>query len=379
MKETVALYRAERYDVLELFETIKRGLDELGIRIPGGSRVLLKPNVISQNTPGQCATTHPAVVEAVCMLLKEHDCRITIGDSSAFYEGGYTERGFKKSGMEKIAKKYDARLVAFEKGDIEIFSLPENRALPELLMTSEIRHTDFIINLPKLKTHSFFGMSGAVKNLFGLVPGGTKYEYHFLNGHTREAFGEKLTDIYQTAHPQLTIMDAVMGLEGFGPAATGHPKKTGLLLMSANPFALDMIAGRITGLDPARLESNRAGIRRGLVSDPGSIPWIGDFDELPNIPYRPAKNGKEHTKEEDSFYRLMKVDPVLNRRKCNKCGVCARICPVGAIRMEGFPDIDLAKCLHCYACFYRCPRKAIRLEGSFLNLAARFLRKILRI
>ena len=80
-----------------------------------------------------------------------------------------------------------------------------------MLLTRRLDETDFLVNVPKLKTHSFFQMSGAVKNLFGLVPGGTKYEYHFVGDYTREAFGEKLADIAALVPRGLTVMDAIMG------------------------------------------------------------------------------------------------------------------------------------------------------------------------
>ena len=162
-----------------------------------------------------------------------------IGDSSAFWQPGNTRRAFVTSGMAKVASRFGASLVAFEEEGGRMHYRCENSVLKDILLARALDETDFLVNVPKLKTHSFFRLSGAVKNLFGLVPGGAKYEYHFIGGYTRADFGEKLADIAAMVPRSLTVMDAITGLEGFGPAATGKPRETGLLLVSENPFAVD--------------------------------------------------------------------------------------------------------------------------------------------
>lgn len=242
MKAEVAIMDAARYDESLIAAKITVALAALALEIPHNAQVLVKPNLLAQNSPQQCGTTHPAVVAAICSLLRDNGCAITIGDSSAFWQPGNTRRAFATSGIAKVASRFGATLVAFEEDGGRMHHRSENRVLKDILLARALDETDYMVNVPKHKTHSFFRLSGAVKNLFGLVPGGAKYEYHFLGGFRRTDFGEKLADIAAMVPRSLTVLDAITGLEGYGPAATGKPRETGLLLVSDNPFAVDCAA-----------------------------------------------------------------------------------------------------------------------------------------
>jgi uncharacterized protein (DUF362 family)/Pyruvate/2-oxoacid:ferredoxin oxidoreductase delta subunit len=315
-------------------------------------------------------------------LLRDRANRIVIGDSSAFYQGGHTERGFRTSGIEKIAARYGAELIAFEKGPLHLVHNEGSSSLGDILLSAIPKEVDWIINVPKLKTHAFFQMSGAVKNLFGFVPGGAKYEYHFAGESGRESFARKLADIWLAIRPNLSIMDAIWGLEGFGPAATGTPRHAGLLLAGENPWAVDWIAARCMGFEPGFLAGCREGLERGYLSSPEDIALLGDFTEVPAGSWKPAPSGAEKPKEENGFYWLVAVHPALRARRCTGCGLCPPSCPVGAIAMGANrrPVIDLDRCLRCHHCVYACPEGALFLKGeSPLNLPARALRKLLRL
>ncbi len=382
MKNVVAIMKVSQYEPDMICSKISAALSCLNICLPVGKSVLLKPNIIGQNTPSQCTTTHPAVVDAVCRLLSERSCRIVIGESSAFYQKDHTMRGFKTSGIEAVALKYGAELVAFERDGVRLFSHPDNRILPSVLLCERFMRVDYIINLPKLKTHAFFQLSGAVKNLFGFVPGGTKYEYHFIMGRGKDLFGEKLVDIFQIVKPSLHIMDAVWGLEGFGPAATGKPKHTGLILLSDNPFAMDFAVSGIIGYDPYEIASTKAALKRGLLVNPEEICFLGDIESIPSIFYekpKPSKKPDNLPKERDTLYKAMLVVPTLLRRRCSKCGICVDVCPVQAVYQNPYPTIDRVRCLNCYHCSYRCPEKALPLRGGFLNKMAQIGRRIARL
>lgn len=382
MKEKVAVMNADRYDARLIARKVSAALETLGVAIPRGARVLVKPNVLAQNYPAQCATTHPAVVDALCAILSDSGCLVTIGDSSAFWQPGHTRRAFETSGIARIARKYGARLVAFEEDGGVIRRREGNAILDAVLLTRRLDETDWLVNLPKLKTHSFFRMSGAVKNLFGLVPGGTKYEYHFVGGYTQEAFGEKLADVASFAPPGVTVMDAIVGLEGFGPAATGNPKKAGLLLVSDNPFAVDCVAARVIGLEPAEVKSVAAGMRRGFVTKDAAPIIVGDRTDVPSVPWRLPKVHAEEPRAQDRLYRAITVRPRVKERSCAGCGACADACPAGAIVVRGAPAvaaIDGERCLNCWLCHYLCPARAIPLSGPWYAPALWALRRLARI
>jgi len=379
MSDSVAILNAHDYREESLISGLEAALGALGVVLPRQSRVLIKPNLFAQNYPAQCTVTHPAVIAALCSLLRDRGCSITIGDSSAFYQPGNTRRAFRTSGIEAVAARFGARIVAFEEDGGRVYHKDDNLILHDVLLTRLLEETDCLINVPKLKTHAFFRMSGAVKNLFGLVPGGTKYEYHFIGGYRRTDFGEKLADIASIARPYLTVMDAVMGLEGFGPAATGRPKETGLLLVSRNPFALDCAAARIIGLDPLAVKSTEAGVHRGLVPKDLSIRIVGDYSACPSVPYRLHGESEEEPREKDRLYRLMAVRPRVHKAKCDRCGACVASCPLDAICMVEKAAIDASRCLNCYHCAYSCPRRAIRLRGVWYAPALYALRRIFRL
>ncbi|NIQ10345.1 MAG: DUF362 domain-containing protein, partial [Gammaproteobacteria bacterium] len=110
-----------------------------------------------------------------------------------------------------------------------------------LEIAREALEADVIINLPKLKTHQMMGYTGAVKNMFGLVVGMRKVRLHLQAGTDKAFFALMLLELAERFIPALSIMDAVVGMEGNGPG-NGDPVQLGALLASASPLALDTVA-----------------------------------------------------------------------------------------------------------------------------------------
>ena len=380
VSDSVGFFNVEKYDTDLIYNKLITAFDLLKIKIKKKQIVLIKPNIISQNYPKQCTTTHPAVIDAVCRILKDLDCKIIIAESSAFYQGGYTEKGFYTSGIVDIAEQYNAETVCIEKNGSKFYTNNNNKVLKSILLTKSLDEADYIINMPKLKTHAFFKLSCAVKNLYGLIPGGVKQEYHYICSQSQKVFGEKLCDIYKTVQPDLNIMDGIWGLEGFGPSAAGTPKKTGIICVAENPFALDYSVSRMIGYDPDEIQSNHAGMKRGLYN-PEEINIKGDYDKIPDIFYKKPKveEAKNIPKEKTMLNNFI-LKPEIKAKKCSMCLICAESCPFGAITIsDNIKTVDRNKCLSCYFCFYNCPDKAIYLKASFLNLFIRAFRRIFRI
>jgi len=237
MAEKVSVVKCDSYDEKLVLEKVKEALDLIGFEIKEGSKVLLKPNVLSAKRPDEAVTTHPSVINAVCKILKEKKCKILIGDSSGMGVGG-TREAFKKTGIEEISKKYNAELIPFEESKI-VYTKINGKILKGIHVSKSILDVDFIINMPKLKTHALVGYTGAVKNMFGIIPGGKKSYYHKICGN-QITFADLLIDIYNCRIPDLNIMDGIMGMEGNGPAA-GKIKKTGIIIASKSGVALDFI------------------------------------------------------------------------------------------------------------------------------------------
>lgn len=380
--DTVSVKKCSTYDLDEVYNAVKNGLDDIGFHIKKGGRVLLKPNILAQNTPDQCATTHPAVVDAVCRIFSGYGCSITIGESSAFYQGGGTREGFITSGIAAVAEKYGALLLPFEATRLR--RIESGRALNPFYISEAAFTFDLVVNIPKMKVHRLARYTGAVKNNYGFIPGGAKQVYHKLfQGWPdyKEFWGIPLADVYEAVNPGLNIMDAVTGLDEDGPAASGEPKQTGLLLLSRNGAALDVVACRIMGFDPEWVPAVREVLRRGMT-DAAKIRTIG---EVPLIPYVKLPDEEPKTglskKIDDFMFNQFIVEPRLDDDECDKCGICIENCAVSAIKKgdEGFPEFIYDKCIYCYCCSEYCPKKAIFLHGGFVNHLIRAGRCIMKI
>lgn len=378
----VAVVPCREYGRDEVYRALGESLERIGFRAPRSARVLLKPNIIGQNTPGQAVTTHPSIVAACCRYFGEAGCRVAIGDSSAFYQGGGTGEAFVTSGMAAVAAEYGATLIPFETTRLRV--IHGGRVLDPLYLTEAVFDHDLVVNLPKMKIHRLARVTGAVKNCYGCIPGGTKQRYHAAfqaRSDYQEFWGGAIADVYQAVRPGLSVMDAVYGLDTDGPAATGEPRRTGCLLASRNGAALDVVACRIMDIDPWCVPALRAVRERGLV-DPDGIVVLGEPPLVPYIRLPDIAPKRGLAKRLDDFiFSQFTVHPHVNQGRCDHCGICVQECAVQAIDMPagGFPVIDAGNCIDCYCCSEYCSRGAIRLRGSVVNLLMRAARAVLRI
>ena len=373
----VAVEPCSDYDREKVYAAVRKAIEASGFMIPAGKRVLLKPNILAQNTPDQATTTHPAVVEAVCRLFMERGCECTIGESSAFYQGGGTEEGFVTSGMADVAKRCGAELLAFESA--RLVKTESGCVLNPFYITEAVFSHDIVVDIPKLKLHRLARYTGAIKNLYGCIPGGAKQLYHMLYQERpdyQECWGGPLVDVYEAVNPDLTVMDAVVRLDEDGPAANGTPRPTGVVLASSNGAALDIAACRMIGFDPMWVPAVAEAVRRGL-SDPdklivrGALPFV-PYAKLPDVE---KKTGLSKVFDDYMFTQLM-VEPRICRSACAKCGICAAECAPGAVSLDsrGYPVIDYAGCIRCYHCRSVCPHGAVSLHGGAVNHIIRALR-----
>lgn len=373
----VHVEKCDNYRTEEVYEALRRSLSAIGYPVPSGKKVLLKPNILAQNKPHQSTTTHPSVVAAACRIFAEKGCSVTIGESSAFYQGGGTEEGFVTSGMAEVANKYGAKLLAFEATDLR--KITSGRVLNPFYLTDAVFNHDVIVNLPKLKVHRLARYTGALKNTYGCIPGGTKQLYHKLY-QSREDYqtfwGKPLIDVYQAVDPHLVILDAIFGLDKDGPAANGEPRPTGVMLASLNGAALDIAACRMIGFDPLWVPAVSEAINRGM-SSPDALTLSG---KLPYVPYTKLPDLEKKTglarKVDDYMFDQLIVTPAINKTLCNKCNQCIRRCAPQAISTDrnGFPLISLASCIRCYGCEKYCPTGAITLHGGGVNHLIRAVR-----
>lgn len=381
-KAIVSIEKCPGYEPDDVYPALRRALDAIGFRVPERKRILLKPNIIAQNTPRQATTTHPSIIEAVCRVFAEKNCTITIGESSAFYQGGCTRLGFETTGIAAAARKFGAEILPFEATLLK--KITSGKVLNPFYITKAVFDCDLLVNLPKLKLHRLARYTGAIKNTYGCVVGGTKQIYHTLfqeRSDYQEYWGKALVDVYEAVNPDLTIMDAIIGLDRDGPAANGTPRFTGLLLASQNGAALDVAACGVIGFDPHWVPAVREALDRGLAA----VDTTRIIGEPAHVPYVRLPDVKQKTgilkKLDDHVFEQFIVTPIIDESGCDKCKACVEKCAPKAIQLKtnGFPHIELARCIHCYCCEEYCPKNAISLSGGVTNHLIRGLRQVMRL
>lgn len=347
--------------------------------------IALKANLLVAADPEKAITTHPTLVAAIGRLTKAQGANAFILDSpTGAYQ--YSERTLKRvyraCGMSNAAQEAGITL-NFDTTHQPV-SFPEGKLIQHFDILTPLIKADKIFNLCKLKTHTLMTMTGAIKNIFGAIPGRTKPGYH---GTLRDPalFAQMLLDLADCVAPRLSIMDAVVGMEGDGPS-NGTPRQIGLLLASENPLALDVVASEIIGLPPERnpvlaeakkrgaiphriedielIGANKADLRIPDFSLPATFTANGVFTKVDMI--LPIVS--------PILKKGLSLKPYIVKDDCIACGECRDICPMQAITIEEdksnngkkYAVINDDECIRCYCCHETCPQDAIELRKSFL-------------
>ena len=230
-----------------------------------------------------------------------------------------------------------------------------------------------VINLPKLKTHVFTLYTGAVKNLFGAIPGNRKRQAHVACPGV-EGFSRVLVDMLELIRPGLTVLDGVLGQEGNGPGGGGTPHRYACLAASEDPVALDAMITQAMGYRPGDvLHLREAGDRKMGTSDPDTVHVKGDRQTLNFGAVRlPSTHWYFLAPAWVSvpLRRMSRLRPRLATSVCDGCGRCATICPRNAITPGQFPVFDQDRCIGCFCCSEVCSLGAIKPHG---NLFARLV------
>ncbi len=337
-----------------------------------GERLILKPNLLSAEHPEHATTTHPAVVAAVGRMVKHAGGAPVILDSPG---GGFPhsaatlKRVYRVCGMEQAAQ--EAGLELCVDPAYQEVAFPAGVLLKRFEILTPVVEAAGVINLCKFKTHGFLSMTGAVKNCFGVIPGLAKPGYHAKLPDTAHFAGMCL-DLAACVAPRLSIMDAVVGMEGNGPR-NGTPRAVGWLLAAVNPLALDVIAAAMMGLAQADNPLLIEAAKRGLTpTRPEQVELIGATLADMRIPgYQlpstvPSRSSWLLTTLKPILKNALTVWPQILPDKCVGCGVCRTACPMQVITIDRIAKIHHHACIRCYCCHEMCPHDAIALKQSLL-------------
>lgn len=353
---------------------VKRAMSEILSQMDGlkevqsGMKVVIKANLVTFMKPEKAATTHPALLCEFVRLLVERGAEVVIGDSpGGLYTKAFVERVYSATGM-KSAEAAGASLN--RNFDICSADFPEAVAAKSFEYTAYLDDADMIINFCKLKTHGMMGLSAAVKNLFGAIPGTEKPEYHYRYPNPGD-FANMLIDLNEYFKPSLCIVDAVTGMEGNGPTM-GNPRHIGALLASADPYKLDLVCAHLIGLSKEDVPTLQESFRRGLI--PANVQGLDlacDIDgfRIPDFDAQPAHSGITFYTDSKTLLgkviksgmsRIFSPYPALGRINCVGCGKCVGICPAkAAVIRNGRVKINRSKCIRCFCCQEFCPAGAI--------------------
>ncbi len=379
--EKVSIVSCPDYDPAACRAALIKALEPVGGLdfVRPGMRVGIKANLVSFLKPEAGATTHPVLLGELTKLLRERGAAsVVIGDSpGGLYTAAYVKNVYRATGMH-AAEAAGAELnMDFSQKEA---SFPEAAVARRFTYTGWLDGCDALIDFCKLKSHGMMSMSAAAKNLFGAIPGTMKPEYHYKYPNAAD-FARMIVDLDEYFKPALSIVDAVVGMDGNGPTM-GDAKPMGLLAASRSPHAADLVCAELIGLSREDVPTLEAAYERGLI--PASwreLDIAGDVDA-----FRVKDFNNIGTKSEVVFFgemlfgegtspfkrafgklmqKALSSRPGVAAGECVGCGQCAQICPAKAIAMKDrLPHIDRSRCIRCFCCQEFCPKGAMKVART---------------
>jgi uncharacterized protein (DUF362 family) len=257
-RESVFIASGQKYDG-DLVRTIRDGLIASGLDSASlrGKKVLLKPNMVEPARDRPQMTTHPAMIRAANEVFRSWGATVKVGEAPGHIRD--TEFALWAS---RIGDALDADQIPFGDLNYEEVGFVANRGkvskLPGLFFPKSVLEADYVVSMPKLKTHHWVGITCAMKNLYGTLPG-IKYGWP-KNVLHHAGIPQTVVDINASLPKTLAIVDGITCMEGDGPIL-GSPKEMGLVVCGTCPIAVDATCARIMGLLPELVPYLAAGRR----------------------------------------------------------------------------------------------------------------------
>lgn len=378
MKSKVVVLYCDTYDEEILYKKLSKGFELLGgisEFFSEDEKILMKLNLVRGAVPERAVTTHPAVASAAARLFYENGYRnLSAGDSSGF---GSSLKIMEDLGLNDPYEKTGVRMTDFK--DSEKVKYPEGIHAKEFVLAKDVLETDALVSICKMKTHALEYITGAVKNQYGCIQGLNKAKGHTVYT-SQESFARMLIDLNKCVKPRFYIMDGITAMEGNGPTS-GDPVAMNLLMLSADPVAIDSIFCSLINLPPENVPTNLFGKQMGLgtyleeeidiITEDGEKSLAEIVSKYGNPCFNVIRTRHTSSGLMSFFTKLnaFKRRPKINKEACRKCGVCVEACPVEgkAITFKNGrnnpPVYDYKKCIKCFCCQEMCPHKAIYVKG----------------
>ncbi len=332
----------------DIDESLVEIFDSFGLNNLSRKRVFVKPNMLRPAEPEEAVVTDPELIAHVVSFLTRAGANVAVGDNPVPNKS-YTElQVASRCGFLEAAQGRFRSIGKYSK----LIKRPDNM-LKEIYISKEIADCDILISLPKFRTHDLTTMTLAVKNQFGIIPGGLKPYIHSKFPGIDD-FSKVLLEIYEICPPDLIIVDCINIID-----ARGKKYSPGVIIIGANGHAVDHTCALLAGITPDRIPTLRWAREKGLY-DPDDIEVYGRLDIIKDYaaPFRFPFRSSIVQSIAQILYRLwLARTPVINIQKCTDCGLCEDVCPAHCIRGR---FIDHRKCIRCYCCIEICSNQAIR-------------------
>ncbi|MDI6759628.1 MAG: DUF362 domain-containing protein [Candidatus Brocadiaceae bacterium] len=371
----VAITQCDSYEPEVVLQKIQKLVDSIGgidKFVRPGCKVLLKPNLLSAGTPEQAITTHPVVVDAVLRMVKQRGAQVIMGDSSV---DSNWKTIISKSGLQAVCERHGVPL----KNLSLVNSVPKpSNTFKNLELAETLDEVDVVINLPKIKTHSQVYLTCAVKNLYGLVVGKRKLNWHLKTGINHDIFADLIVEIADQVKPALTIVDGILAMEGDGPGAAGTPRYLNCLIAGTDCMAIDRVVAELVGADLRLFYTHQSARRKNIGTNSlDRIDLVGDvsIEKLKVKDFHfPTPAGVIMMPEVLRPYlrHYLTAKPVVEPSKCILCRKCVEQCPTKVMSTDPVAKIviNYTECIRCACCIEVCPEGALAMKKGVVGKIA---------
>jgi len=279
-RSRVAILHAEHYSQ-ELDQILAAGLRLFPIDVRGKT-VVLKPNLVDY-APGDAINTHPLLVSAAAESFRRLGAKSVLVAEGPGHQRD-TQLMLSQSGYQQSLRDEKIRFVDLNRDELIRTPLRTSyMGMKSLWLPRTVLEADFLVSMPKIKTHHWAGVTLGMKNMFGVVPG-ARYGWPQNILHWK-GIQESILDLCATAPVHFVIADGIVAMEGNGPL-NGTPRLLGKIVLADDPVAADATCARLMGFEPSRIVHIREGSRFLGNASPALIDQLGETVNDPATPFQ---------------------------------------------------------------------------------------------
>ena len=279
-RSRVAILHVNEYSE-QIEEILFRGLQLFPLDTRG-KVVVLKPNLVDY-APGQAINTHPLLIVAAAECFRRLGAKVVVVAEGPGHQRD-TQLVLLESGYRQRLRDQRIRFVDLNRDELVRAPLRASyTAMRHLWLPRTVLQADFLVSMPKVKTHHWSGVTLSMKNMFGVVPG-SKYGWPKNILHWR-GIQESVLDICATVPAHFVIADAIVAMEGNGPL-NGTPRPLGRLILADDPVAADATCARLMGFDPDRIVHIHEASKFLGNSSEERIEQMGETLRRPRVPFQ---------------------------------------------------------------------------------------------